>query len=167
MQLHKNSNRKSLINVTYGSKKSKNVISQHTNIHMLPIYTYIIHTHTTACAHFKRIALAFAFINTKKKFIFSKMQPCAALQTRKWHDDDVNGNSVRVCIFITHTHKHTDTIHKCTAAAAAHVSHIQRHSQTHTHTYIPSSLTLSHTHTHSLARHSHWHRPQSHLIILY
>lgn len=126
MQLHKNSNRKSLINVTYGSqKKSKNVISQHTNIHMLHTQIYYSHTHTVVCLHVCTLNASQLHLHLliRKKFIFfKKMQPCAALQTRKWHDDDVNGNSVRVCvrIFITHTHKHTDTIHKRTAAA--HVS---------------------------------------------
>lgn len=151
-------------------KKSKNVISQHTNKYTHATYTNILFTHTycrmPACMHVERIAIAFAFINTKKIHFFQKMQPCAALQTRKWHDDDVNGNSVRVCvrIFITHTHKHTDTIHKRTAAA-----HVSQYIQRHSHTHIQIYHRRSHSHTHTLVRgtHSHWHRPQSHLIILY
>lgn len=70
-------------------KKSKIVISQHTNIHMLHTQIYYSHTHTHTvvcphvCVHVERIAIAFAFINTKKIHFFQKMQPCAALQTRK------------------------------------------------------------------------------------
>lgn len=169
MQLHKNSNRKSLINVTYGSqKKSKIVISQHTNVHMLHTQIYYSHTHIQSYAHMYVCTLNASQLHLhlliRKKFIFFKK--CNPVPPCKQENDTMMTLMgtlyvcVFVCIFITHTHKHTDTIHKRTAAA--HVSqYIQRHSHTHTHTHIQiyhrRSHSRTHTHTQSLLRGTHSH----------
>lgn len=156
MQLHKNSNRKSLINVTYGSKKSKNVISQHTNIHMLPIYTYIIHTHTTACAHFKRIALAFAFINTKKNSFFRKCNPVPPCKQENDTMMTLMG-TLYVCVYLLRTHTNTQIQYISVRQQQQLTYLIYRGTRRHTHIHIyhRRSHSRTYTHTHSLARHSH------------
>lgn len=140
-------------------KKSKIVISQHTNIHILHTQIYYSHTHIQLYAPMYVCTLNASQLHLhlliRKKFIFFKK--CNPVPPCKQENDTMmtlmGTLYVCVCIFITHTHKHTDTIHKRTAAA--HVSqYIQRHSHTHSHTNISSSLTLSHTHTIALARHS-------------
>lgn len=141
-------------------KKSKNVISQHTNIHMLHTQIYYSHTHTVVCLHVCTLNASQLHLHLliRKKFIFfKKMQPCAALQTRKWHDDDVNGNSVRVCVQIQYISVQQQLTYL----------NIYRDTRTHTYKYIIVAHTLARTHSIVRGTHSHWHRPQSHLIILY
>lgn len=73
MQLHKYSNQKSEINVTYGSQKY---------LKMFVLRNVYTHIHLCVCK-LKASYLHLHLLIRKIHFFHSKMQPCAALQTRK------------------------------------------------------------------------------------